>query len=163
MPYEWIPPTKDAPETRLHLWPHRSLPKRGFVWTIGGAFAAALIPLIGFLGTAHLWWLLAPFLIALSGLYFLLGKSYRDAEIFEEMVLTETRITLTRHGPRARLQTWQANPHWTRISRHETGGPVPEYVTLKGEGREVEIGAFLSEDERKRLFYELKSVLAQHQ
>ena len=31
MPYEWQP--TDAPdEQRLHLWPYRSLPRRGFVW-----------------------------------------------------------------------------------------------------------------------------------
>jgi uncharacterized membrane protein len=32
-------------------------------------------------------------------------------------------------------------------------------VTLSGNGREVEIGAFLSEDERKSLFKELQSAL----
>ena len=42
-------------------------------------------------------------------------------------------------------------------SLHETGGPVPNYVTLSGNGREVEIGAFLSEDERVELFSELQA------
>ena len=37
MPYEWLPP-RDG-ETRLHLWPYRSLPRRGFVWFIGGTAA----------------------------------------------------------------------------------------------------------------------------
>jgi uncharacterized membrane protein len=32
---------------------------------------------------------------------------------------------------------------------------VPNYVTLSGNGREVEIGAFLSEDERKALYQDL--------
>lgn len=32
---------------------------------------------------------------------------------------------------------------------------MPHYVTLSGAGREVEIGAFLSEDERKELYAEL--------
>jgi len=43
------------------------------------------------------------------------------------------------------------------VHMHETGGPVPHYVTLSGNGREVEIGAFLSEDERVELFSELKA------
>ena len=42
---------------------------------------------------------------------------------------------------------------------HKTGGPVPNYVTLSGKGREVEIGAFLSEDERVSLFGELEDAL----
>ena len=36
---------------------------------------------------------------------------------------------------------------------------MPFYVTLTGNGRTVEIGAFLSEDERKDLFNELSEAL----
>jgi len=43
---------------------------------------------------------------------------------------------------------------------HQTGGLVPYYVTLKGNGRTVENGAFLSEDERRALYGELASALA---
>ena len=42
---------------------------------------------------------------------------------------------------------------------HETDGPVPHYVTLKGMGREVEIGAFLSEEERITLYDDLSAAL----
>jgi uncharacterized membrane protein len=42
---------------------------------------------------------------------------------------------------------------------HEAGGPVEHYLTLKGAGREVEIGAFLSEDERKALHGELADAI----
>ena len=37
---------------------------------------------------------------------------------------------------------------------------MPNYVTLKGQGREVEIGAFLSEDERLSLRDELAVAFA---
>jgi uncharacterized membrane protein len=71
-------------------------------------------------------------------------------------------VTLSRHGPRGKRQDWEANPYWLRVTLHETGGPVPHYLTLKGEGREVELGAFLSEDERialnRELFQRLKDV-----
>ena len=43
---------------------------------------------------------------------------------------------------------------------HQQGGPVPWYVTLTGNGRTVEIGAFLSEYERRVLYGELASALA---
>lgn len=42
-----------------------------------------------------------------------------------------------------------------RLTLHATGGPVPQYLTLKGEGREVELGAFLTEAERKLLAAEI--------
>jgi uncharacterized membrane protein len=37
---------------------------------------------------------------------------------------------------------------------------VPQYLTLSGNGREVEIGAFLSEEERLALYPELTAALA---
>jgi uncharacterized membrane protein len=37
---------------------------------------------------------------------------------------------------------------------------VPNYLTLKGEAREVELGAFLSEEERVTLSEELQQKLA---
>ncbi len=64
-----------------------------------------------------------------------------------------------RHNPQGPEQEWHCNPYWARIALHEGGGPVPYYVTLSGAGREVEIGAFLSEDERKALFTDLSERL----
>ena len=146
MPYEWLPPTPS--EQRLHLWPHRSLSQRGFVWFIGGTAALIALPLVTLLGNPALWALL-PFLAgAVAAIWLALKRSYRDAQIIEDLTLTSDRITLTRHGPRGALQAWEANPHWVRVIRHEKGGPVPQYLTLKGGAREVELGAFLSEEER---------------
>ena len=156
MPYEWITSdTPNAPKAELHLWPYRSLPRRGFVWIMGMGFTLILLPLMGLLGTITLWWLLPFALGAMGALWFFIEKSYKDGEILEELLIWNGRITLTRHGPRGALQEWAANPYWVTIHLHKTGGPVPYYVTLKGDGREVEIGAFLSEDERPKLYEEL--------
>jgi uncharacterized membrane protein len=38
---------------------------------------------------------------------------------------------------------------------------VPNYLTLKGEGREVELGAFLSEEERVALHAALRDRIPQ--
>lgn len=172
MPYEWDhpitePPTQDAPGHAeggepiavLHLWPYRSLPKRGFAFAIGFAYVALMIPVAGFVGTAAMWWLLAPGLIAIAGLWWFIGKSYRDGEILEELTIWPDHMRLTRTGPLARHAEWEANPHWVSVERHRDSGPVKDYITLKGNGREVEIGAFLSEDERPRLHDELTRAL----
>jgi len=42
---------------------------------------------------------------------------------------------------------------------HPTAGPVPNYLTLQGGPREVELGAFLSEDERVALKAEVQVAL----
>ncbi len=153
MPYEWLPPADD--KQRLHLWPYRSLPRRGMVWFIGGTAAFIAVPLFAVLGSPVLWALL-PFLLAtIAGIWWALERSFRDGEIVEDLTLTSDQVTLTRHGPRGRRQDWQANPHWVRLSLHASGGPVPQYLTMKGEGREVELGAFLTEEERRRLCAEI--------
>lgn len=157
MPYEWLPPSGDT--RRLHLWPYRSLPRRGMVWFLGGTAMFIAVPLLGLIGSPVLWGLL-PFLLAtIAGIWWALERSFRDAEIVEDLTLTRDQITLTRHGPRGKRQDWQANPHWVRLTLHATGGPVPQYLTMKGEGREVELGAFLTEEERRRLCAEIAELL----
>jgi len=172
MPYEWdIPitqaPHEDAPGHAesaapiavLHAWPFRSLPKKGFVGIMGMAYILLLVPIAAFVGTLAVWWLLVPGLIAIGGLWWFIEKSYRDGEILEELEIWPDHLRLERHGPHGRHAEWEANPYWVTVQLHKTGGPVPDYVTLKGGGREVEIGAFLSEEERPRLHDDLQRAL----
>lgn len=157
MPYEWTnrPNRPDTPLAELHLWPYRSLPKRGFVIFIGITAALVAVPLLSVIGSPVLWGILPFFIVTIGAVWIALNRSYADGTILEELRLWPDRVTLTRHGPRAARQDWEANPHWVRVVLHKTGGPVENYVTLKGAGREVEIGAFLTEDERKALYDEL--------
>ena len=155
MPYEWF--LSDDGTDRLHLWPHRSLTQRGFVWFVGATVALIGVPLVGVLGSPVVWALL-PFLLAtIWAIWFALRKNGRDRDIVEDLHLTQAMVTLTRHGPRGKRQDWEANPYWLRVTLHKTGGPVPNYLTLKADGREVELGAFLSEDERITLAADLTS------
>ncbi len=172
MPYEWdIDPQKapatsgafshaagDAPFAELHLWPYRSLPRRGFVGVIGLAFLLFLIPLFAFIGTSSLWGLLPFAMGALWLLWFFIEKSYRDAEVLEELRIWSDHVHLSHRGPKGRALEWDANPFWVQLKLRKTGGPVANYLTLKGNGREVEIGAFLSEDERPELRHDLDRV-----
>lgn len=157
MPYEWLPSAEN--EYRLHAWPHRSLTQRGFVWFVGTTAFLIALPILSVLGSPVVWALL-PFLVAsVAGIWLALRKNGRDRNIVEELVITPTRVSLARHGPDGRKQDWEANPNWLRVHLHEDGGPVPHYLTLKAKGREVELGAFLSEDERKALHSEVQEVL----
>jgi uncharacterized membrane protein len=158
MPYQYL--SNSPAETHLHLWPHRSLPKTGFVWFIGGTVALIAVPMLSILGTPVLWGVLPFAVIAVAGVWLALQRSYRDGQILEDLTVTPARVTLTRHGPRGRRQAWEANPHWVRVALHAEGGPVPNYVTLQGGPREVELGAFLSEAERLSLRDEVQAALA---
>lgn len=156
MPYRWTSPTPDDKRAELTLWPHRSLPRRGFVLVIGATFALLMLPLLSVLGTPVLWGLLPFVMGALALLWLSLERSYRDGETVETLSLWSDRVVLTRANPRGPAQNWDANPYWVQVELHEKGGPVENYLTLVGSGRVVEIGAFLSPEERIGLRLELE-------
>ncbi|MGB3315872.1 MAG: DUF2244 domain-containing protein [Albidovulum sp.] len=161
MPYEWIrTEVTDGRPAELHLWPYRSLPRKGFVIFIGATSALIALPLFAALGTLVFWGLLPFLAAAIWGIWHALSRSYRQGELIEVLTITPDRVDLHRRAPNGKEQGWQANPYWVRVTLYPTGGPVPDYLTLKGEGREVEIGSFLSEGERKRLAGELRAAFA---
>lgn len=129
------------------------------------ALTAALLalPLLVLIGSPVLWGLLPFVLGAVAAIWLALQRSYRDGEIVEILRLSPDQMQLTRHGPRGRRQDWQANPHWVQVQIHPTGGPVPHYLTLRGAGREVELGAFLTEGERQALERDLRNALRPNQ
>lgn len=159
MPYQWLP--QNGETRRLHLWPHRSLPRQGFVLFIGVTAGLIALPLLTVIGSPVLWALLPFLVLTVAGIWWALMRSYRDGQIIEDLHLSPSQITLTRHGPRGQRQDWQGNPYWVRVELHPQGGPVPNYVTLAGGERPVEIGSFLSEEERITLAQELRKTLAE--
>ncbi|MEM8774353.1 MAG: DUF2244 domain-containing protein [Pseudomonadota bacterium] len=156
MPYRWNDELKDEGKTRqLALWPHRSLPRWGFAAFILITVGMISLPLFSVLGTAVLWGMLPFLLIAVAAIWFALEASYKSGTLEEQLTIDPESVVLRRRNPRGPVQEWDCQSYWAKVQMHETGGPVPHYVTLQGKGREVEIGAFLSEDERKALYSEL--------
>lgn len=160
MPYKRLDDTTKG-KIEVTAWPHRSLPKRGFAWFILGTWIMLMIPALALIGTAALWAIL-PFLIMSVGLiWFFLERNYKDRELTETLVLSHEHVSLTRIGPRNAVQSWEANPHWVDIEMHRKEKPVENYLTLRGNGRTVEFGAFLTPDERVELHEELRRAFAQ--
>ncbi len=154
MPYRWT----DEKHT-LTLWPHRSMSNRGFVLFIGATVAMLALPLLAVLGSPVLWALL-PFMgAAVGGVWLALNRSDRDARLTEVLRLGSERIELVRSEPRGDVRRWDANPYWVTVHLHKGDKPVEKYLTLKGGGREVEIGAFLSPEERQELYGELSALI----
>jgi len=160
MPYEWSnEPPQTSPDWELHLWPYRSLLRKDFVLFIGATAALISLPLITVLGTMILWGLLPFFLIALGGIWYALHISYKRGEVLELLKVNSDTAQLTRHNPKGPMQEWQANRYWVSVHLHPKGGPVENYITLRGGDREVEIGAFLDAAERLALYGDLKQAL----
>ena len=159
MPYAWTECAPDSDTRELHLWPHQSLTPKGLVFFVGATFALVALPLLMVLGSALLWGLLPFVLVTLGGMWLALNRNRRDAQVIEVLTLTPDRARLVRRNPDGEVQEWDCNRYWTTPQMHESGGPIPHYVTLRGCGRTVEIGAFLSEEERVALYDELAGIL----
>lgn len=148
----------DPPILALTLWPHRSLSPRGFRIVLGIVAAGLAVPLLPLAGTPAAWGL-APFLLAaLLALWFAIRRSYADGRLTEELRLWPDLITVERREPRGVVRRWHANPHWVRLRLFENAR-IEKYLTLTGNGREIELGAFLSPEEREALYRDLRRAL----
>ncbi len=175
MPFRWETETGQAPEIsgasffaagdpplgRLRLSAHSSLSAKGFAIVICTMFAFALVPLLTVLGS-QIFWVLLPFVMgALGLLWWALKHSWADKDIQEDLCVWTDRITL-RHSPaRGPEKTWQANTYWAAAHLHPRMGAHRNYITLTGgeDGREVELGSFLTETERAMLHPQLRRLL----
>lgn len=161
MPYDWTKDTaSDAPRARLQLWPHQSMTPQGFAVFVAATALMLTLPLLAALGTPVVWGLLLFFVPVMAGVWHAIMRNKRDHEIHEELTIEPARIALVHspaHGPD---KSWSANPYWVSVHMRPKGGPVENYLTLKGAEREVELGAFLTPDERVALKDDLEHELA---
>ncbi|MGB0499448.1 MAG: DUF2244 domain-containing protein [Rubricella sp.] len=149
----------DAPLYAISLWPHRSMGATGVSWLMGLVAIGLSIPLVPFLGTPVAWGLLPFMVLTIWLLYLALRSNYRAAEIHEELALWPDLIRVTRTDRRDGTRAWEANPHWVQITLH-TDQKIENYLTLRGNGREIELGSFLTADERKALHDDISRALS---
>lgn len=177
MPYHWTTDTGEAPDFsgasffengdpplgKLALAAHNSLSPDGFVIFIACTLALLLVPLLAVIGSPVLWGLL-PFMFAALGLiWFALKRSWKDRSVSETLTIWTDRVELWHRPARGTALSWIANTHWVVVHLHARRGTLKNYITLTGStsAREVELGSFLTEDERSALHHELRSALAQ--
>ncbi|KIT17826.1 DUF2244 domain-containing protein [Jannaschia aquimarina] len=157
MPFEVTQKNLEAPASSgasllaVRLWPYSSLTPTGFVWAMGLFFGLIAIPVLSLVGSLVLWGIL-PFALGVGGLlWYALKRSWRDRTIEEIFELTADTARLSRRDPSGATRDWEANPYWVRVELHPKDGPVEDYLTLEGGPRAVEIGAFLTPEERRDL------------
>ncbi len=104
-------------------------------------------------------WGMLPFVLATAGLLWLgLRRSDRDRlGLSEELTLWRDELRVERREPGGRCLRWSAEPLKVRLRLRP--GPIENYLTLTGGGREIELGAFLSPPERIALMDEIEAAL----
>lgn len=155
MPYRW---TETPAEKTLDLWPHQSMTPRGFTWFMGLTSALLALPRVARLGAPVVWVLMAFFLATLGSVWWALRANVTARQSREALTMAPGRVHLAHLPARGPALEWEANPHWVTVHLREDG-PVEKYLTLRGNGREVELGSFLSPEEREGLFSDLSRLL----
>lgn len=145
----------DPPVWRVRLWPHRSLSPEGFRWIMMLTAGGLCLPLVALAPTgASL--ALAPYAAAAFGMLWLFLKvSYLTGRLTEELLLWPDAIAVERREPMGKVRRWTANPYWVDIDTTNTR-EIQNYLTLRGGGRKIELGAFLTPEEREELAGELR-------
>lgn len=141
------------------LTPHRSLGPRGFLVLMSCitafSFCAGLFfflvgawPVVGFLG------------LDVLAIFLAFRVNYRAARLYETLRLTPDALEVTRVRPSGKSQSWRFQPNWLQVEIREP----PESdspLTLVSHGQRVEIGGFLTPEERLDLAQALRRALSE--
>ena len=149
---------RDRPVWHARIWPNRPLGRRGRRWALGVAACGLALPLLPVSGTPVFWGLMPFLLAALALLWLGFRRSDYDGRLVEEVSVWRDEIRVERREPGGRVRRWCADPFHVRVALHPEG-KVENYVTLRGGGRQIELGAFLSPEERVALAAELEAAL----
>lgn len=150
--------TQDKPGNfHAVLTPHRSLSPQGFTLLmvlVGGvSFVAGMVFLI-----AGAWPVFAFFGLDVALIYLAFKLNYRAARAYETVDLTPEVFALTRVDAAGRQKHVDLNPYWARVNLREwpDGRTV---LSVVAQGREVILGRFLTDDERRDLAMALRDAL----
>lgn len=150
----------ERPVFEALLYPRRSLDRRGYTILIGGTgfivglygFTFLLIgawPIFGFLGAE---WLL---------FWFLFSRHYRGDRRAERLRLFPDRLLIETLDAKGRLTIYMLQPYWLQVIL-DRADAFSHPLYLRSHGRQLEIGAFLSPQERRDFAAELVEVLRRH-
>jgi uncharacterized membrane protein len=158
---EQTPASTPGDAVSMVILPHRSLSRAG-LWlflTAQGVAAGGFAVLAAWRGNVF-----APaFAVLELGLVaWCLIRVWRASATGEVIVLSATQLEIARVG--ADGAAVRFHPYWARLSLQPgRWRGAPSRLLVRSHGREVEIGAFLNEAERRDLAQRLSGLLAQAQ
>lgn len=146
------------PILSVTIWPHRSCDRKTFSLILIFVGIILILPHFLFLNIVFALSILPFSLISILILYLVANKNFNDARLIEKLIIYPEKIILERQEPNNIIKKWHSNPYWTKANLY-TNGPVESYLTLKGNGKEVELGSFLTPEERITLKQKIDDTL----
>ena len=139
------------------LHPHASLTPRGFFLLMATVGLISFCAGIAFV-LAGAWPVVGFFGIDVVLVYLAFKFNFRDARRYETLQLTNTTLTVERVAPSGKRERWRFQPYWLQVEIEDY--PTDESaLTLRSHGRVVEIGSFLTPDEKIDLANALRNEL----
>lgn len=141
------------------LAPHRSATWRENLYLAGAVAAAALPIAVGWSLLGY--WIILPLcglelLALLAGLYW-----SSHALLAREVVMVDEDTITIEAGRRQVERRFELPRHWARVTLVPGRGKAhPRRLILRSHGRAVELGRFLTEDEREAAADSLRDLLA---
>ena len=148
----------EEPILSLTIWPHRSCDKKTFSLILVLVGITLVLPTFLFLNIYFALSILPFSLSSVLILYLVGNKNFNDARLIEKLIIYPKKIILERKEPNNSIKKWHSNPYWTKVTLYNNG-PVESYLTLKGNGKEVELGSFLTPEERINLKQKIDDTL----
>ena len=142
--------SREEPLLSLIIWPHRSCDRKTFLLILFIISFILIIPSFLFLNLSFAISILPFSLLSIFLFFFVGNKNFNDALLIEKLKIYPKKIILERKEPNNDIKKWHSNPYWTKVNIYNNG-PVESYLTLKGNGKEVELGSFLTPEERINL------------
>lgn len=117
-----------------------------------------ILPLLSIGGTTVFWGLIPFLLLAYWGIWFAIRRNGRNLILSETLSIWRDEVRVERREANGQVRRWMAEPIQVRIQVHKDG-QIEDYLTLAGSGRIIELGAFLSPEERVSLSDEIERAL----
>lgn len=152
------PQTQAEPGTfQAVLTQHRSLGPAGFAILMalvaGVSFVAGMVFLI-----AGAWPVFGFFGLDVLLIYGAFKLNTRAGRAYETVAITPDTFRLTRVDPAGREKHFEINPYWARVNlRERPDGRT--FLSVVAQGREIVVGRFLTDDERRDFAAALREAL----
>jgi len=132
---------------RAILHPHRSLGPTGFLVLMSAVGAVSFVTGMGFL-LMGAWPVMGFFGLDAALIYVAFRLNYRAGRLYEAVELTPELLSVKRVHPSGKCERFEFNPYWVRVRLAEDPNGRTD-LRLSLHGRELSIGRFLTDDERR--------------